>query len=429
MVAGFQNADLKQVCFLPSAPAIREHSSLILTRSPYAEPMTNMLKTVLHPPAAPFLWLHRHLLPPDSSVGWAPYLWLVWIGFFFIPWGLQPSNATTKIATLVALALFLPLYFRYYWARDMERLWIIGAIAMLGYVLIPFNPSGGGLLIYAGSFVGYSLRPRLALAVLAALTIVAIGEYAGLGFPLILWIWAPVMIVMAGFANLWGTERHRQHRALLQSQDEVKRLAATAERERIGRDLHDLLGHTLTLITVKAELAAKLAEHNLGGAAREIREVERISRDALQQVREAVGGYRKGGLRGELTNARSALSAAHVTLTENINPPALSDLQDALLAMVLREAITNIVRHSKAHHCRITLETRDRHIRLLVEDDGSGGTLQEGNGLKGMRERLQSVSGHLDISSNREGTRLAIRVPSNEQGAPDNSPALRAQSA
>ncbi len=391
--------------------------------------MTNTLKIILHSPAAPFLWLHRHLLPPDSSGGWAPYLWLAWIGFFFIPWGLQPSNATTKIATLVALALFLPLYFRFYWARSAERLWIIGAIAVLGYVLIPFNPSGGGLLIYVGSFVGYSLRPRLALAVLAALTIVAIGEYAGLGFPLILWIWAPVMIVMAGLANLWGTERHRQHQALLQSQDEVKRLAATAERERIGRDLHDLLGHTLTLITVKAELAAKLAEHNLGGAAREIRAVERISRDALQQVREAVGGYRKGGLRGELTNARSALSAAHVTLTENIDPPALSDLQDALLAMVLREAITNIVRHSKAHHCRITLETQDRHVRLLVEDDGSGGTLHEGNGLKGMRERLQSVSGHLDISSNREGTRLAIRVPSNEQGTPDTSPALRAQSA
>ncbi len=383
----------------------------------------------LQPLTAPFLWVHRRLLPQDFGVGCAPYLWLVWVGFFFIPWELQSTSATTKIATVAALALFLPLYFRFYWARSAERLWIIGIIAALGCALIPFNGFGGGLLIYAGAFAGYSLRPRLAGAVLAALAVAAIGEYAGLGFPLIQWIWSPVVIVMIGFANLWSAEQVRQHCTLRQSQDEVKRLAATAERERIGRDLHDLLGHTLTLITVKAELAAKLAEHNLGGAAREIRAVERISRDALQQVREAVGGYRKGGLRGELTNARSALSTAHVTLTENIDPPALSDLQDALLAMVLREAVTNIVRHSRAHHCRITLETRDRHIRLLVEDDGSGGTLHEGNGLKGMRERLQSVSGHLDISSNREGTRLAIRVPSNEQDAPDNSPALRAQSA
>ncbi len=390
-------------------------------------PMT--LTQRLQPLAVPFLWLHHRLLPPDSVAGWTPYLWLVWVGLFFIPWGLQSTSATTKIATFAALALFLPLYFRYYWARGVERWWIIGVIAALGCAVTPFNGAGGSLLIYAGAFAGYSFRPRLAVAAVTVLAAVAIGEYAGLGFPLMQWIWAPVVIVMMGLANLWGAERHRQHCALRQSQDEVKRLAATAERERIGRDLHDLLGHTLTLITVKAELAAKLAEHNLGGAAREIRAVERISRDALQQVREAVGGYRTGGLRGELTNARSALSTAHVTLTENIDPPALSDLQDALLAMVLREAVTNIVRHSKAHHCRITLETRDRHIRLLVEDDGSGGTLHEGNGLKGMRERLQSVSGHLDILSNREGTRLAIRVPSNEQGAPDNSPALRAQSA
>ncbi|MGH8226173.1 MAG: sensor histidine kinase [Gammaproteobacteria bacterium] len=379
--------------------------------------------------AAPFLWLHRRLLPQDSSVGWMPYLWLVWLWFFFIPWGLQPVSVTTKIATVVTLALFLPLYFRYYQARGAERWWIIGIIAALGCALTPFNGAGGALLIYAGAFAGYSFRPRLAVAVLAALAVVAIGEYAWLGFPLFQWIWAPVVIVMVGLANLWGAERNRQHCALRRSQDEVKRLAATAERERIGRDLHDLLGHTLTLITVKAELAAKLAERDMIGAAREIREVERISRDALQQVREAVGGYRSGGLSGELANARAALTAADIGLTEKIDSCVLSDTQDSLLAMVLREAVTNVVRHSGAQNCRIELGAHDDHIRLLVEDDGSGGEVREGNGLKGMRERLRAVSGRLDIASGSTGTRLVILIPMNEQEAFDNASALSARSA
>jgi len=385
--------------------------------------------TLTHRLVAPLLWLHRRLLPQVSDIGWMPYLWLVWLGFFFIPWGVQSTSAATKIATVVAIALFLPFYFRYYRARGAERWWIIGIIAALGCALTLFNGAGGGLLIYAGAFAGYSLRPRLAVVVLAALAIVAIGEYATLGYPLMQWVWAPVVIVMIGLANLWGAERHRQSCALRRSQDEVKRLAATAERERIGRDLHDLLGHTLTLITVKAELAAKLAERDMIGAAREIREVERISREALQQVREAVGGYRTGGFTSELANARATLTATNIDLTEKTDSRVLSDTQDSLLAMVLREAVTNVVRHSGARHCRIELEGHDHDIRLLVADDGHGGKVHEGNGLKGMRERLQAVSGQLDIASGDEGTRLAILVPVNEQEAPAGSPDLSVRSA
>lgn len=375
------------------------------------------------------LRLHRRLLPADSAAGWTPYLWLVWAGFFFLPWGLQPTGTTTKIATAVAVGLFLPLYFRYYWARGAERWAIMAAVAALGCALMPFNPGGGGLLIYAGAFAGYSLRPRLVPGVLALLVGAAIAESLALGYPLIQWVWLPVVIAMVGIANLWGAERHRQHCALRRSQDEVRRLAATAERERIARDLHDLLGHTLTLITVKAELAAKLAERDMIGAAREIREVERISREALQQVREAVGGYRAGGLHGELATARAALTAAGVAVTERFDAPGLSHTHDALLAMILREAVTNVVRHSGARRCRIELEHDGGQVRLLVADDGHGGKLREGNGLKGIRERLRAVGGHLDVTSGRDGTRLAVRVPARAAEAGEDGAALRAQSA
>ncbi|MGH8282341.1 MAG: sensor histidine kinase, partial [Gammaproteobacteria bacterium] len=231
-------------------------------------------------------------------------------------------------------------------------------------------------------------------------------------------------VVILGLANLYFGEMNRKNRALKLSQEEIRKLAAGAERERIGRDLHDLLGHTLTLITVKAELAAKLAERDLAGAAREIRDVERISREALAQVREAVGGYRSSGLTGELANARVALTAANVKLAEKVEPPNLSPAQDSALAMVLREAVTNVVRHSGAQHCRIRLENHNDQLRLLIEDDGRGGKVREGNGLRGMRERLQALSGQLEIASDQAGTRLAILLPAIDPDVRDNRTVL-----
>ena len=384
----------------------------------------------LQPLATPFLWLHHRLVPRDSAVGAAAYLWLVWLGFFFIPWGLQKTPLSDKIATLVAVALFLPLYFRCYWTRGTERSLIIGIIAVLGLVLIPYNASGGGLLIYSAAFAAYSFRARVTIPILAVLAIAGSLEYVLLGFPFNQWIWIPILVVMIGLANLLGAEHYRQHYALQKSQDEVKRLAATAERERIGRDLHDLLGHTLTLITVKAELAARMAERDMPGAAREIREVEQISREALQQVREAVGGYRSHSLSVELTNARSALTSANVEVEENIAPPRLSKSQESLLAMVLREAVTNVIRHAHARHCRIELNTGNETICLQVSDDGHGGKVNEGNGLKGMRERLHKVAGRLDITSDKKGTCLSISLPlQNHETAPAAPSPIRGETA
>ncbi|HEX5314061.1 MAG TPA: sensor histidine kinase [Gammaproteobacteria bacterium] len=360
---------------------------------------------------AAVLWLHHRLLPADPGVGWVPYLWLIWIGFFFIPWAAQATSTTTMVATVVAIALFLPLYFRYWWVRSTEGPWIIALIAALGCALIPFNSAGGALLIYAGSFAGYSFRPRFTLVVLAALAAVAVGEYVALGLPLIVWIWAPTIILMAGLANMWGAERHRQHCALQRSQDEVKRLATAAERERIGRDLHDLLGHTLTLISVKAELAARLAERDLPGATKEIRELEAIARDALAQVREAVGGYRAGGIAGEIVSARAALRSADVVFEVDAVAGAATLAEEGVLAMIVREAVTNIVRHAQAHHCVLCVRREEAALVLEISDDGRGGVRTEGNGILGMRERLRELGGSLKIDSGRQGTRLRARIP------------------
>jgi two-component system sensor histidine kinase DesK len=187
-------------------------------------------------------------------------------------------------------------------------------------------------------------------------------------------------------------------------------MAKLAERERIARDLHDLLGHTLSVIVMKSELASKLADRDPARAIQEIRDVERVSRDALTEVRRAVEGYRRHGLGGEMRNAVIALRAAGVTLHTDVAPLALSPKQETALALALRESVTNVVRHAHATVCRVSLRADGGQLTFIVEDDGRGGAPREGNGLHGMRARLAEVGGTVALDGGR-GMRVVITVP------------------
>ena len=128
------------------------------------------------------------------------------------------------------------------------------------------------------------------------------------------------------------------------------------------------------------------------------------------QVRAAVRGYRLVGIEGELRNARTALEAAGIQLEANVEPPGLSPAQETVFAMALREAVTNVVRHAQATVCRLTLRQNDRYCELEVADDGRGGTVVEGSGLQGMRERVEAIGGALECDGSK-GTLLRVRVP------------------
>jgi two-component system sensor histidine kinase DesK len=386
------------------------------------------VKKIWQPVAKGALRVHHRLLPRDSHFGWTPYLWLPYLTFFFLNYTGKPFGPLRWTIYAITGLVFIALYFRAYYhahhGATRELGWIIAAITLLGCGFM--WPDGNGLVffIYAaalcGSLGSIKRGTWALLLVIAACVISALAVRLNV----VTLSYILFFVVVLGLANLYFGEMHRKNRALKLSQEEIRKLAASAERERIARDLHDLLGHTLTLITVKAELAAKLAERDLAGAAREIRDVERISREALAQVREAVGGYRRSGLTGELANARVALTAANVKLAEKVEPPSrLSPAQDSVLAMVLREAVTNVIRHSDAQHCRIALENRDRQLHLLIEDDGRGGAIHEGNGLRGIRERLSEVSGQLRIDSGHTGTRLTVLLPVNAP-SPEFGPAV-----
>jgi two-component system sensor histidine kinase DesK len=205
-------------------------------------------------------------------------------------------------------------------------------------------------------------------------------------------------------------------------------LAAVAERERIARDLHDVLGHTLSVIVLKAELANRLLTHPTNPdavrAAIEIADVERTARTALAEVREAIGGYRARGLAAEIESARRTLDTAGVRLivgndAEGTAIPSLtmpnltvglSAAEETVLALALREAVTNIVRHSRATTCTLRFVADSGVRRLVVEDNGQHPVTREGNGLRGMRERVEAIGGQLRLECD-HGTRLLITLP------------------
>jgi signal transduction histidine kinase len=192
----------------------------------------------------------------------------------------------------------------------------------------------------------------------------------------------------------------------------VHRLAKVAERERIARDLHDVLGHTLSLITLKAELGGRLLAQggHAGRVREEITDIERVARHGLAEIRAAIGGNAVDSFDAELESAVTTLQTAGVEVSIRHDAHAIAAAQEGVLALVLREAVTNVVRHARATRCCISVQkARDQHV-LDVSDDGQGGAWSEGLGLRGIRERVESVGGSVSWDT-AAGTHLTVNLP------------------
>jgi two-component system sensor histidine kinase DesK len=353
------------------------------------------------------------LLPPSTGLGWTPYLWLIYLLYLVIFPYLGRGAGYAWPATIAAAAVFLPLYFYGYWVSGRRLLVVVAAIAVLGALLTPINPGGGVLFIYAAAFVGETGAPRVATIRLAMLIALMMLEALVLDWPVRVWLAPLVVSGIVGGANIHFAEVRRKDAVLRVAHRAVEEMARVAERERIGRDLHDLLGHTLSVIVLKSELASRLADRDTPRAIAEIKDVERISRDALAEVRKAVRGYRGESLRDEIGSATRVLHAADITadIDIDVEQTRLAPEEDRALAFALREAVTNVVRHAGATRCAIRLRTENGHRVLEVRDNGRGGLAPEGSGLSGMRERLRQVAGTLERDG-REGTRLVMSLPS-----------------
>jgi len=379
--------------------------------------------TVNAPILMQLLRLRRWLVPDSLELGWMPLALLGYLVFLFVPFvfgvahaGIGPwfSIPIGRITlTLASIVVFLPLYFLGYRVSGTKQVLAMLGIASLGYALLPFNPFANTYLIYAAGFAANLYLPLWQrTSWLLAISTAFVAEVLWLDYPLFI-VAVTLLIATSVFvANHFQAENARKSSELKLSHDEVRRLAAMAERERIGRDLHDLLGHTLSLVALKSELAGKLIERDPLAARREIDEVARVSRDALSQVRRAVSGIRAAGLAAELASARLLLECDGVAFKYDLGDVRLSPGLETVLALAVREAVTNIQRHARARHASVILQSHEGQARLCIEDDGRGGSLVPGNGLCGMRERVEALQGRLRIESAAgRGTRIEILLP------------------
>lgn len=349
------------------------------------------------------------------GLGWARYVWLTYLGFYFAWLVASPATRRDWAISTLAVGLFLPLYFHGFRVTGSRLLMVASAIYAIGAAVMPVNPGATCFFVYAMAFVAFAGPPRLAACWLAGMLAGIVVQAWVFAWPTM--IWAPALLVggVVGATNISFAERHRHGEQLRAAHAALAEMARIAERERIGRDLHDLLGHTLSVIVLKSELASKLAVRDPARAIEEIRGVEQISREALAEVRKAVRGYRANGLDAEIANAQRVLDAAGVDPIVSLEPVTLAPNEERALAYGVREAVTNVVRHARARRCWITLGASDGRAWLEVRDDGVGGLQPEGSGLSGMRDRLREVAGGVERDGS-AGTRLRLTLPLRRAG-------------
>jgi two-component system sensor histidine kinase DesK len=361
-------------------------------------------------------------------------MWLAYIGFLFIQPIMEPSR-NLWLGTIAALLVFLTIFWTLFQATTRQspaRYWLVLGIFVLGLATFPWNQGASTFFAYTGAFLPFIIRsPRRVVALILLECLLILGEAAAfaviapqgplhVGWPNA--IIAVFLTIVVGGGNIFFAEQRRAEDKLRTALEENVTLAAVAERERIARDLHDVLGHTLSVIVLKAELASRLVAIDPARAIAEMADVETTSRAALAEIREAIGGYRSGGLAAEIDAARRTLDAAGVAFFAEVKPDreTFSPQEETALALALREAVTNIVRHARATTCHLRFASEAGHRRIVVEDDGQHAVVREGNGLRGMRERIESLGGHFSLEcgiAQNHGTRLTLELPQRQQAA------------
>ncbi|MGX5184284.1 sensor histidine kinase [Streptomyces avermitilis] len=354
-------------------------------------------------------------------------MWIViWLVFLSSPVHDLASGHHTPAATAagwLGLAAFVGIYLTLVF-RNMGKAMngpavaaLVGALGVLAVVLcLSLGPPWLGLFVYVSVACGTTFPLRVAYWTipLTAVAMLLVGLHGGEQDARNL----VLLVVLIGFAMTGVRQLVRTTVELRKARATVAQLAANEERLRLARDLHDLLGHSLSLITLKSELAGRMLPDHPEKAAQQVADIEQVSRQALVDVREAVTGYRRPRLAGELAGMQVALTAAGVTADLPAEPDldGVPEESESALAWALREAVTNVVRHSGARRCVVELvhrQTLDGPVlELSVEDDGSGGSgSTPGNGLTGLTERLEKAGGSLEVGRVRRGFRLVARVP------------------
>ncbi|GAA6173349.1 sensor histidine kinase [Colwellia sp. KU-HH00111] len=346
-----------------------------------------------------FVKSHQFLLPKEHDIGFSAYVILAFLGMFFFHFYFKPVQGIELGIVVAGVITFLVCYFRAYWCQGKALFLYIVAICLIGSAMASINSGASVFFVYAAGFCcGFSPRAKAFLALVFVLVFVVVFTLLtnqGVFF----WFSALFFSCIIGLLNIHQVEVQNKNKALKQSQQEIQQIAATAERERISRDLHDLLGHSLSVITLKAELASKMIDKGmaLSKINDEIKAVETLSRTALAQVRGAVSGYNKATIAQELLQASVATQAAGITLIENIDVCELPPEVESELALIIRESITNVIRHADTKRVQVNLTKHNNQLTLTIIDQGQIPAFKENSGIQSMRSRINNIGGQMQL--------------------------------
>ncbi|GIX58782.1 sensor histidine kinase [Bacillus paranthracis] len=353
-----------------------------------------------------------------KHMGFFPYMWLVYL--LFPIYNLTQVSGWKLVIGSGMLIVFMITYRQLYFVQKTFILWAcIQMILTLLFALF-YNPFMIFFGFFTASAMGFAPSKKV-FRILLCLLVVMLGVFVFINMnqltPTSLVNIVPMFILMLltpfGMRNF--NQKKMLRNQLNEANEQIKDLVKREERQRIARDLHDTLGHTLSLITLKSQLVEKLIVKNPERASMEAKEITQTSRTALKQLRELISDMRMITVEEELEQIKAILQAANIELEikQETSASSLSPIEQNILGMCLREAVTNVVKHSKATRCIVSVRELQGELILTVEDNGIGLADQnhDGNGIRGMKERIALIDGFVELGTINPGTLLTVKVP------------------
>ncbi|MCM2983918.1 sensor histidine kinase [Niallia circulans] len=351
--------------------------------------------------------------------GFFPYIFLVYVLLPIIQ--VMQENGIKQLIGILLVLVFLLAYRQLYchMEESIFNYWLVVQILIVMFFSIFYDPNLLFMGYFPANFIGYYSGKKYFYYFYSlfaiSLVIPIIFSWNDVN-PQSLFFLVPFFIIMliSPFGIRSMNRRMDLERQLDIANEQISHLVKREERMRIARDLHDTLGHTLSLLTLKSQLIAKMVPAQPDSAIQEAKEMESISRSALKQVRELVSDMRAITIREAIVEIQTALQTAEIEseLAIELEDGEVPLLTQNIISLCLKEAVTNIIRHSAATISKVSIQQRIGEIELIVQDNGKGvkGDETQGNGLKGMRERLELVDGKWSMTAN-SGTTLHIIVP------------------
>ncbi|OWT52479.1 sensor histidine kinase [Bacillus sp. K2I17] len=353
-----------------------------------------------------------------KQMGFFPYMWLVYL--LFPIYHLAQASGWKLVMGSGMLILFVITYRQLYFVNKTFVLW--ACMQMILTLLFAFYYNA--FMIFFGFFtasaIGFAPNKkefRVLLSLLAVMLgmfiFVNMNQISTTSLVNIVPMFILMLITPFGMRNF--NQKKMLRNQLNEANEQIKDLVKREERQRIARDLHDTLGHTLSLITLKSQLVEKLIVKNPERASAEAKEITQTSRTALKQLRELISDMRMITVEEELEQIKAILQAATIELEikQETSASSLSPIEQNILGMCLREAVTNVVKHSKATRCTVSVLESQGELILTVEDNGVGLADQnhDGNGIRGMKERIALIDGFVELGTINPGTLLIVKVP------------------